>query len=368
MPRIQSLHRWVGMTVGAVIAMFAITGAMMMFRPQIEPRLNLDLVSVPACRGQASLDAMTATAKQANPKGMVDFIRIEQERLGSDRHLATWIRFMDKDTYFFDPCTGKLLGSNNRYKGFFGTFENLHRMRFVEGGNKVTGSFVALFLLIGIPSGVFVWARLRHARKARAMPIKMPTKGAPLRLWRHRTIGILVAPIIAAQALTGLPHSFGWYKDAILSLGDVSHDAEVPKSRPIEGGKVLTLDQLREKILAIDPDPAQFQFRYPTSPDDGIEAFYIPRNAPHSNARNMLYLDAYSGKVLSHVRYEDSGLGNKIYWSMITWHNGKTFGLFTQLMILAGCLGLIVVVWTGMRNVLRRKFSSPPPSSSAPTP
>ena len=348
------------MTVGAVIAMFAITGAIMMFRPQIEPRLNLDLVSVPACRGQASLDAMTASAKRANPKGMVDFIRIEQERLGSDRLLASWIRFMDKETYFFDPCTGKLLGSNNRYKGFFGTFENLHRMRFVEGGNKVTGSFVALFLLIGIPSGVFIWIRLRKARKAMATPTKRPTKGTPLRLWRHRTIGIIVAPIIAAQALTGLPHSFGWYKDAILGLGDLSQGTDVPKSRLTEGVRMLTLDQLRQKVLAIDPDPAQFQFRYPTNPDDAIEAFYIPRNAQHANARNMLYLDAYSGAVLSHVRYQDSGIGNRVYWSMITWHNGKTFGLFTQLLILFGCLGLIGVAWTGMRNVLGRMRSGQP--------
>lgn len=38
------LHRWSGLTVGVVVTLMAVTGAAIMFRPQIEPVLNESLL------------------------------------------------------------------------------------------------------------------------------------------------------------------------------------------------------------------------------------------------------------------------------------------------------------------------------------
>ena len=46
---VLKVHRWTGLTVGLVILMMALTGSVNLFRPQLEPVVNRDLLTVPAC-------------------------------------------------------------------------------------------------------------------------------------------------------------------------------------------------------------------------------------------------------------------------------------------------------------------------------
>lgn len=71
--------------------------------------------------GQGSLDTMKAQALRAHPQGKIDFIRLVAARNGMERMPASWIRFIDKETFYFDPCTASLLGHENRYGGWYGT-------------------------------------------------------------------------------------------------------------------------------------------------------------------------------------------------------------------------------------------------------
>lgn len=358
------VHRWVGLTVGLVVTIVALTGAMMMFRPQIEPLMDGGLLSVPQCEGRASLDAMAAQTRQIHPAGEIDFVHVSYPDVGASRSPSTWIRFIDKETYYFNPCTGALLGSQNRYKGVFGTMEKIHRFRFMPNGSLVTGASALIFALITVLAGLFVWAptKLKNWRKAARFNPKL--RGTARRVNMHRVIGVFVAPIVLLSALTGLPQAFGWYKNVVYRVAGSAPPEGPPKSMVIAGGQRLTMDDLLERGLALAPAPEEIQLRYPRKPADSIEGFLIERGAPHENARSPFYLDAYSGKVLSFVPYAQSSAGHRLYFWTLTWHQGLAGGLLTQILVFAGAVGLVVLAWTGIGNYLRRKLKRARPAPS----
>src|SRR3984893_17513677 len=69
-------HRWTGLTVGLVLVFMAITGSLIAYRPHLEPIVNSELLTVPACANRVALDTIAAHARAAHPAGEIEYIRI----------------------------------------------------------------------------------------------------------------------------------------------------------------------------------------------------------------------------------------------------------------------------------------------------
>lgn len=352
------LHRWTGMTAGLLLVMLAVTGAAMLFRPQLEPTLERELLTVPSCPGRASIDALTAAARRAYPAGRPDFIRLEAGQATAERVPAAFVRFEDKNTVYLNPCSAQVLGQRNRYAGWFGSVEALHRLRFVEAGEVVTGSTALLTVLLLVGGGLYLWwpdkgrglgARLRHNT---ALP------GPARILSLHRTVGIYVALVVLASALTGLPQAFKWYRQALYAVTA----SPAPAKRPLSGaaGARVTLDSAWRTGQRLVPGAGVAQLRYPSKPRDAIEMFFVEASAPHPNARSYVYLDAASGEVLDWQPYAASSTGYKLYFWMLSWHNGLVGGMPAKLLMLLGLLGVPVLAYTGIASYLRRTLRRTP--------
>jgi uncharacterized iron-regulated membrane protein len=60
---ILQVHRWIGLTVGVVILMMAVTGAVNLFRPSLEPVVNQELLTVRACSERVALALLTSNER-----------------------------------------------------------------------------------------------------------------------------------------------------------------------------------------------------------------------------------------------------------------------------------------------------------------
>src|SRR5206468_7918118 len=69
-------HRWTGLTIGIVIAMLAITAAILVFRPQLEPAVSTELFARGSCTTLLPLDDRIAAAQRYHPHGKVDDVRL----------------------------------------------------------------------------------------------------------------------------------------------------------------------------------------------------------------------------------------------------------------------------------------------------
>jgi uncharacterized iron-regulated membrane protein len=146
-----TVHRWTGLTVGLVIVMLAVTAGILVFRAQLEPVVAKPLFAIGRCSTPAPLDLVTANALQAHPSAKVDDIRI---RPGGDG--PTLVRFLDREMLYVDPCSGRVLGEQNKYGGLFGLPEKLHRFKFIDGetGTVADGTITAVFLVALIFAGL----------------------------------------------------------------------------------------------------------------------------------------------------------------------------------------------------------------------
>src|ERR1700730_345325 len=103
-------HRWAGLSVGLVMVLIGVTGAAIVFRPQLEPVLNQTLLTVPACTGRVALDTLAANASAARPGATLDYVRLLAGDDGAARIPAAQVRFTDQTFAYLNPCTGAVLG------------------------------------------------------------------------------------------------------------------------------------------------------------------------------------------------------------------------------------------------------------------
>jgi vanillate O-demethylase ferredoxin subunit len=356
---VLQFHRWTGLTVGMLLLFMASTGALIAYRPYLEPIVNRDLLTVPACADRKPLDALAADARAVHPAGELDYIRITAAADHAERIPATQVRLSDpdfQDDVYLDPCSGQVVGQRARYDGFLAAVERLHRFRFVEGGGLIAGTTALVCSIMLIGGGLYMWwPRRLHGWKS-AAKLNPRLTGRDRTLNRHKIIGLYASLIVLASALTGLPQSFDWYRKAIYFFtGSPTAEAR-PQSAPAPGLTRLPMEAYWQRARSLVPDPKEALLHFPVKPSDPVEIYMIARDAPHANARTMLFLDAYTGNVLRFTPYAQSSLGHKLYFWTLSWHTGQVGGLFGPVVLLLGALSVPVLAYTGASSYVRRKF------------
>ncbi|MGH8122732.1 MAG: PepSY domain-containing protein, partial [Rudaea sp.] len=237
--------------------------------------------------------------------------------------------------------------------------EQIHRFRWLRGGNVLVGTCVAAFALaLAVLGGYLWWPQTRRGWR-RALRFDGNLGGPARRLNRHQTVGIYAGIIVLVSALTGLPQSFDWYRNTLYRIAGSAPPAHAPQSTVPPAAKRLSVQEYWERAQALVPEPSDALLHFPHKPDDAVDIYMIGRDAPHPNARSLLALDAYTGAVLSFTPYAQSSAGHKLYFWTLSWHTGLVGGWVGQLVLFGGALGIPYLAWTGIGNYLRRKLRRP---------
>jgi vanillate O-demethylase ferredoxin subunit len=347
-------HRWAGLSVGLVMVLIGVTGAAIVFRPQLEPVLNQTLLTVPACTGRVALDTLAANASAARPGATLDYVRLLAGDDGAARIPAAQVRFTDQTFAYLNPCTGAVLGVRARYGGVLGVIEQVHRFRFMRHGSLITGTSTIVFAIVLVLGGLFMWWPAKLRAWQHAVKFDARIAGAARTLSLHKTVGLYASLIVLVSGLTGLPQAFDWYTHGIYALTGSPQPAKAPKSAPPSGAPRLPMETFWQTAQSLVPQPSEALLHYPGKARDAVEIYLIARAAPHPNARTMLFLDAYTGKTLEFTPYADSSLGNKLYFWALSWHTGRVGGVFGQLLLLLGALCLPILAYTGIKRYFSR--------------
>lgn len=343
------IHRWAALTVGLLALVSACTGLGMVFRQQLDPIIYPRAAQSP-CTAPIPLDGLLAAAQKAHPKGKVDYLRILQ-----DPRQPLEIRWMNKDTLYVDRCTSKIVAEQNRYAGLFGTIEWIHRGRWLPEpvGDYAMGTSALnlLFVLLGL--GLYLWWPRKRQRFRDNFKLNTKLrKGPAFDMGLHRTIGGWVAIPLAVSALTALPNAFPIVRSALAAIG--SHDAHT-RLRSTETGPRLRMSVVWRKVQALTPNPREVLIHVARKPVDLLEIYIIAADAPHANARTYLYLDSHDGALIKFTPYDDMGVGDKVYYWMLSIHTGEIGGLFGQTILALGATGALVLGFTGIRTWFRRR-------------
>jgi uncharacterized iron-regulated membrane protein len=161
---LASVHRWLGLALGAIVAFVGLSGSAIVFHPEIDRWLNPELFYVTPEQEQVPLDTVVDTARKAYPGQPPTFIMVRLP-LDSDRSYKILMKdgFSKQSGPFYEafvsPHTGQLLGGRVAEDTLFGTLIGLHAHLLAgehTAGETIVG-FMGLALILFCASGLYLW-------------------------------------------------------------------------------------------------------------------------------------------------------------------------------------------------------------------
>src|SRR5258708_5080299 len=187
-PRLRNailfVHRWTGLTVGLLAVFAALTGLALVFRAQLQPLAERSLREVPACTTRLSLDEIVARASARLPGA-----KLLQLELFEGGYGASIVRFTDQEGVYVNSCTGAILGQKNRWAGFFGFAEWLHRYRFLGNSDvsePLQGSVSLILAIVMVGGGLAIWWPSTIKALKNGLKLRWRLKGPAFDLNLHR--------------------------------------------------------------------------------------------------------------------------------------------------------------------------------------
>lgn len=352
-----NLHLWVGLTVGLIFIVVALTGTALIFRSALERKLDPQRFIVEAGMKRLPIDDMVARAKAAHPGS--EFLSV---RYWNDPTMPFTAYFADKNYVHVNPYTGAILGTRARYGEGFGWIEGLHKYLTLEPklGEKVNGTLAFIFVgLLG--SGVVLWWPATRRALVAGLTLNRKLSGRPWNLNLHKALGIYVAAVLLYSATSGIPISFESTR-AVLDVLTFSKREEAPVAPTTAKQPFAGFDAVHRQMEARMPAATE---SYIPWPKNGLVAAYsIAADAPHPLARSYVYL-APSAEVLRFTPYAEASAGYRLYYWMTSLHTGVAGGYLWQFVLLLATLSVPVLAWTGVASYLKRKSRQRAPAAVA---
>lgn len=373
-------HFYAGLFVLPVLMLMALTGALYLFKPEIEAAAYGRIAQVVPRGPWTSPDRWVAAARTAAPGQAVSVFVPEQ----ADRAVQVKVRTAGGErTVFVDPHDARVLGSIEG-DGVMGVVKALHSLTLLGRPFNILVEIVAGWAVILVATGVFLW----WPRK-RDVAVAVPRAGDPARrpFWRdlHAVTGLYAGGVIVFLAVTGMPWSAVW-GDRFLNLvresglgrpaAPTAAGWAHPGPHDDPAGTGWTMQhaalhapghgeaRLSTVVAAVGEAglPRPYTITLPTDPDLAWTVAVAARRA--EDARS-LYVDGRSGAVRADIRWSQFGVGARAFEWGIAVHEGRQYGWANRIVMLTGCLAVWLLGISGLvmwwkRRPRRGGLGAPP--------
>jgi uncharacterized iron-regulated membrane protein len=371
-------HFYAGLLVLPFLILLAVTGALYLFRDEIDGLVHADLQRVEA-RAAADLTptALVAAALAQHPGTALKYLPPASPTASAEVGIKTPAG--EKVSVFVDPHDGRVLGTLPDKGTVMWTIRTIHSLNYFGPVAAGAIEIAAGWAILLVATGVYLWWPRRQNGGV------VSVRGTPKRrvFWRdlHAVTGIFVGFFIVFLALTGMPWSGVWGAKVNEWANSSNHGyprgvrVAVPMSDehlPHMGPTTWSLEQARVPMssagaapIGLDEAVAIFErlglhSGYTVNLPSGPNGVYTGSVYPDDLAQQrVVHLDQYTGKPLVDMSYGDYGVAGKgLEWG-VNVHLGQQYGLANQLVLLAACLGIVVLaVSAAVMWWKRRPFGS----------
>ncbi len=369
-----NVHLWLGLLLGFFLAVFGITGSILVFYEEIDNVINANLRIVQAsAQGEStyrSLAEIQSVAISALPlQAKLTFVDYPSDTTASFKFGFTVPGAVanEKDEWqvHVNPYTGQLLGKHlikkaeDMFPCAFIPF--VFRLHFAllagETGGIIVG-IMGVILLFSVLTGLIVWWPLTGNWK-RALSIKRGASVERLNHDAHQTSGFYTFPILLVVLLSGvymnLPDQFMVLVKQ-LSPGTQGF-MDSPQSSPSAGKQPLTLEQAFTIVQKAYPEGRVDWLSPPAASTDvyRISISEVPNLSRFWSERQVV-VDQYNGKVL---QVSDPGTRATFGQTFVEWqwplHSGRAFGWTGRILVFISGLACPVLFVTGVIRWLQKR-------------
>lgn len=364
-PQLLKLHRWTGLALAVLLAVQGLTGALLVFRDEIERVIHPSLVVEPRAE-RVAVQALLEKVEAAHPGYIVN--RAEFPAIANG---AVLFKLEAKDGSRWltavDPFRGVIVrdGPLSAWPGEW-IFYVHYGLLAGPIGHIVVG-LEGLALLFLATTGPIVWW---PGRKRWKQGFKIVSgRGADLQ-WRtlHRAGGAILAPVLIVSAVTG--SAMVWkdeFRDLLRSVTPVV-DKPAPKVAERIGASKVPLDRL---IAAAGNDYGSTPLRQIRFSNEGrVAAIYLESDLTRrADGAKQIYYDRYDGTDVGHYVAGALPVGTEIVDWLFPIHSGLFGGTISKIVVLIAGLSLTGLSASGLwlwysRTVRKRKRKPAAPVSA----
>lgn len=374
-------HFYAGLLVLPFLAWLAVTGALYLYKPEIERAYYGRWMQVAAAPRLSAAALVTAVERQAD--GTVT--QIAKPAAATESWRMT-LRLPEGGTRmaFVDPTDGHLLGLT-RPGGIMGLVKDLHSLIITGPIGNALIEIAAGWAILLVLTGLYLWWPRNGS------PV-LGLRGAPRQrlFWRdlHAALGLVAGGVVLFLALTGMPWSGVWGKTVqgwvtahalgrpVAPVGGAGEHAghegmagmaatpwamqRMPMPHGATDRSAIGID----RAVAVANGAGLTGAWTLTLPKGAGKPYAFSATARAAEEERVLYVDAGTGRILQDTPYARFGAGARmIDWGVQT-HQGLEYGEANRLVMLGGCIGLLLlavsapVLWWKRRPAGR--FGSPP--------
>jgi uncharacterized iron-regulated membrane protein len=316
------LHLAVALVAGAGLLLVSVSGAALVFRPELDDAVFGGPVRVAAGRPRAALQGLLDAGQAAHPGHPVSLLLPESD--GRPARLRLERPGRETVEVLLHPTTARVLGSRWLERSPLHALHVLHTQLYLGARGRLAVATLGLLLVLQATTGVFLWWPF-----TRRLPRGFALRRA--RSWRvvgydlHKVIGIASLAFNVPVAVTG----------TLLALSAHAGEAPVGAARADDGRSVLTLDEIVRRAEAIWPDAAAVSLRFQASAVEVREP-----------GGGMVRVDRRSGAV---TVVSDTGRLRDRLWALVTpAHEGRFGGLVSRWLYVAGGFTPVALALTGL--------------------
>ena len=369
-----SVHLWLGLLLGFFLAVFGLTGSILVFYEEIDNALNTELriVQVPkqdetAYRSLAEIQAAAVAAMP--PQAKLSFVNYPADATSSYRFSfvipGTVSDEKDEWQVHVDPYTAQVLGKHllKKAENIFpcALLPFVFRLHFALLSGKtgiIIVGIMAVVLLFSILTGLIVWWPLTGNWR-RVLSIKRRASIERFNHDLHQTSGFYTFPILFAVLMSGiymnLPDQF------IALVKQLSPDSpsfmDNPHSVPVAGKNSIGLAKALTVVRNHYPDGRVDWLSLPNG-EAGvyrIRIIDIPGLSRFWSERQVS-VDQYTGAIL---KVQDPDTRRTAGQTFVEWqwplHSGKAFGWTGRILVFLTGLACPMLFITGLIRWLQKR-------------
>ncbi len=360
-------HFWAGLLVSPILIIVAITGALYVFKDEIERFIHSGHQFVEPMGTPVPPSVLETKITEELPGSELHYIDVSKH---PDKAWFAYVEFHNENGtedihyVFFDQYRGEILHHYSNDRGFFRVVLDIHR-RLLSGtfGRSII-EIATCWGIVSVLSGLYLWwPRKKEKIKGVWIPRTKGSFRSRLRDW-HTVPAVYISVYLLAIMLTGLFFTNIWGTAFKLSNavtgGFPDFYLSPPKSAPVEDHNLHTRITLEDAWQAAN-QAYPFEGRgygIDLPHHDTDDAFNITTDLGEPFAElGATYIDQYTGKVLLAATSDDLPWQSKVILLFYPIHVGSIFGLGTKIVAFISCLVLIALCSTGVWMWWRRRPS-----------
>lgn len=340
-----TVHLYVGLVFGAVLAIVGLTGSLIVFWQPIDAALNPELLAPDhSCSESAfrPIDELVAAVQAKMPPNgrltSLDFPDQERPLLWAWYQMPTpETEWDDTYTVFVQPCSGQVTGPrlwNSQQRPWGGPVMSaliqLHTSLWLNEGSFPLGnhllSFGSVLLMGSILVGYYLWWPNPGAWTS-AFAIKRSARGRRLHYDLHKVVGASAGGLLLVALFTAI-HMYEPWTQIIdhgvrLLFPITSLGGSPPTSWPRDEAAPVSTQRAVEIAMAALPGARPVSIEFPAD-EHGVYLVTLDTDAVW---KTQVSIEQYSGAVLRLQGPQAASVGESLIGWLFPLHTGQAFGL-----------------------------------------